>query len=280
MLVRTRAVISLAQPRSKASPEYGELYMFRNFCLHVKHELEAVLRERAARDAAPTAAAEQSTMPDAPTDSSTPTSTSSTAAPINNTSPGAPTTLDLPTDVAARYIPARWLLLSCYEAMHGEGCLLSSLRPGVTVRTERRAALMIALFIRLTGAKALLPPMRRASDAANALYDEAVVIFRRIGELGKLPPQVHDEDNRLRRWLLGRPDALAPKPVNPHNFVERHARHRHLEPSVPRERPRPIGRVAAFNHSAERRWVTRGEMATLPSYGGQLTMQVEQFLAG
>ena len=174
-------------------------------------------------------------------------------------------------DVTARYVPARWLLLSCYEATHGEGCMLSKLSSGGAISSTRREGVALALFARLTGAKVLLPPMSRAAEIAKSLFDESVVIYRRVGQHGQLPPQEHMDDERLRRWLLGRPDSLAPTKTAffPHNYVHRDAQHGHLSVKARaclRERPKPIGQVSAFGHSATRTWLSQKEVGTLRMY--------------
>jgi len=125
---------------------------------------------------------------------------------------------------------------------------------------------------RLTGAKRLLPPMRQAADIARALVDEAVLVYRRAGQLGRLPSRNDlDGPSDLERWLLGPPDALALKPANPANYVERHRSHQHLNVGttfghVVRPRPAPIGHNAAFGSSSVRRWLSRAEVSLLPLY--------------
>ena len=144
MLVRTRAVVALAQPKGSPNP-VEEQQMFRRFCLHLHEKLDQiVLRSK-----------------EPPPKASAPASAPSTAAPATASGKRSPDVAD-PT---SSYIPQRWLLMACYEAAHSEERISPPRREGVT----------IDLFARLTGDERVIQP---SADGSLALYDEAAAIYR------------------------------------------------------------------------------------------------------
>ena len=180
--------------------------MFKAFCAHLRLTLEQLLRRPGATDdGAPADAAAPAAAP-APDAGSSSSDTNLSAAPAAAEAETAAVTVKKEIDPQQRFAPTRWILMCCFEATHGERSMLSDLLPRATIRPARRQGLAVALFARLTGLRCLRPPMRLAASDARALYDEAVVMHRRAGQVGELPSS---ERKALSRWLLGMPDAIA-----------------------------------------------------------------------
>ena len=177
MLVLTRATVALAQPPFElpiSGPAVEQLAFWR-FCLHLREQLDLLLRSSSDEEMAATATISATTAP---------------------------------TDIKASYQPARWLLLSCYEAAHA----LERVSPG------RREAACIALLAKLTGDARLLDP---SADASLAVYNECAAIYRRAGQLCATRPtrrkaEIAEREALLKslgKWLLGMPENMAPKSI-------------------------------------------------------------------
>ena len=201
--------------------------MFKLFCLFLAKQL-ADLQKPAAANVELIAGSTAAANADKTIAAATELSAKNTAVAVSFVEKPTPAGKIAPTVYGA----SRWLLLSCYEATHVE-----------SVKPARRESLFISLFARCTGYNQLTPPWRYAAEQSRALHDEAISIYRKIGELGSLP--THD---KLRRWLLGRPDAMAPRSINPHNFIEKKPQRKKLE------RVAPIGHTLAFGSSCYTRY--------------------------
>ena len=105
-----------------------------------------------------------------------------------------------PLEAERRLPPSRWLMLCCYEATHGEGCLLVKKAGRNNLSDSKRAGACAGLFYRLTGCRALLPPVRHAAETASELHAEAIALHRKAGSLGELPDAARAN---LKKWLLG-----------------------------------------------------------------------------
>lgn len=172
MLIRTRAVIALAQPSQpeQMDPE-GESIMFNAFRAHIDAHLNTLRRnQQLPLEAGPSNPEREVANP------------------------------------AARYTPARWLLMSCYEVAHAEELY--------QIKRDRREAMAVALFARLTGDKRLL---NLTATESLALYEEAAAAYRRAGQLAAIRPAKTKADvaakeallKNLARWLCAPPDTMA-----------------------------------------------------------------------
>jgi len=172
MLIRTRAVIALAQPSQpeQMDPE-GESIMFNAFRAHIDAHLNTLRRnQQLPLEAGPSNPEREVANP------------------------------------AARYTPARWLLMSCYEVAHAEEFY--------QIKRDRREAMAVALFARLTGDKRLL---NLTATESLALYEEAAAAYRRAGQLAAIRPAKTKADvaakeallKNLARWLCAPPDTMA-----------------------------------------------------------------------
>ena len=218
-LARTRGLVHLAQPALQAD---GELKMYASYAQHLKAQLEALLC--VAPDAGPSTSHELSTAEPGP------------AAP-------------------ARYIPSRWLLLSCYEAA------LSAEDSGF-IRQSGVERVTVALFLLLTADKFLLPVNTHAAADCRMLYEEAVGIHRRVGQQRSLTP-----GSALTRWVLGRPRASALRcathPINPLQPASLSTALGSNAAKRPLARPQP-----PFGSSATRAWLSVKEIEGLTFFGG------------
>ena len=172
MLIRTRAVIALAQPSKpeQMDPE-GESIMFNAFRAHIDAHLNTLRRnQQLPLEAGPSNPEREVANP------------------------------------AARYTPARWLLMSCYEVAHAEEFY--------QIKRDRREAMAVALFARLTGDKRLL---NLTATESLALYEEAAAAYRRAGQLAAIRPAKTKADvaakeallKNLAQWLCASPDTMA-----------------------------------------------------------------------
>ena len=172
MLIRTRAVIALAQPSKpeQMDPE-GESIMFNAFRAHIDAHLNTLRRnQQLPLEAGPTNPERDVANP------------------------------------AARYTPARWLLMSCYEVANAEEFY--------QLKRDRREAMAVALFARLTGDKRLL---NLTATESLALYEEAAAAYRRAGQLAAIRPAKTKADvaakeallKNLAQWLCASPDTMA-----------------------------------------------------------------------
>ena len=105
-------------------------------------------------------------------------------------------------DPTAMYEPTRWLLMSCYEAVHANN----------RIRPSRHEGMVVALFDQLTGEHSLA----LSAEDKLALYQEATGIYRRAGQLCSIRPTQKSvvAENKavlanLEKWLVARPETLA-----------------------------------------------------------------------
>ena len=113
----------------------------------------------------------------------------------------------------------------------------------------------VSLFSKLTGMHTLQPPHRYAAEDARALLDEALCIHRRSGQA------MDGQSGKLRVWIFGRPDALAPRPILGHNFIEKPQANRR-QPS----RPARMKNTLAFGSSTYSRSGPVPETAAIHFY--------------
>ena len=183
-----------------------------------------------------------------------------------------------PLDEAERLPPSRWLMLCCYEATHGPGCMLLK-KAGKDLSDSKKAGACAGLFFRLTGCRELLPGIRHGEVTASELHAEAITLSRKSGSLGELPPEARAN---LKKWLLEKPDALRPREILGHNFIVLSGSiNVALGKGKPRERPAPIGHAKAFGRSSQRNFhSTAAEQGALGFYAersGTVIVRTEGF---
>ena len=229
MLVLTRAVVALSQPEGKGKQEpQAEQLMFLRYALHLQEQYNLLKVKEAPSATAP--------------------------------SPSASSKVD-PT---ARYTPSRWLLMSCYEAVHSDEYMSPA----------RREALTIALFARVTGNETL-----EASNAERklALYNEAAAIHRCAGRIVAARPSRTKTDvaergkllKHLDKWLLGTPDTVAANSGGRSKLLGKARQESDRAAARPHRRPATAGPRLASPSTGSRGPPSNAELAVIAFYRGQ-----------